>query len=82
MQGLSVWTISQVFITNLVVKGFGSKLTKNYITKAETFILASSSFTLWWIPFENEPTRCQKLQKIEKQNFKTQKINKEKNYRH
>ena len=47
MQGLFALTISQVYLTNLVAKGFGSKLAKNQITKTETFILASNSFTLW-----------------------------------
>ena len=34
------------FLTNLVAKSLGLKLAKNYMTKAETFILASNSFTL------------------------------------
>ena len=38
--------ITSFFITNLVAKAFGSKLAKNYITKIETFSLASNSFTL------------------------------------
>ena len=54
---------------------------KSFIIKTETFILASSCFTFWWISFENQPTRYQKLQEIEKQDFKTQKINQEKNYK-
>ena len=60
-------TISQVYLTNLVAKGFGSKLAKNEIAKTETFILASNSFTLWILniqmgtlwkvkPFESQPT--------------------------